>query len=79
MKNFINLAGESFNPKWVSIEEKLPMMLAEDFMTGTEYRVRYKDGTEGTSFVCDHNTWYHHAIEFGITHWFETLNKQKNE
>ena len=55
---------------WLSIEEYLPMMLAMDIMVGaTEYKVRYKDGTEGCSMVSDHNTWYYYAKETGITHW----------
>lgn len=56
---------------WLSIEEYLPMMMAKDIMIGgTEYKVRYEDGTEGYSVISDHNTWYYYAKEIGITHWF---------
>lgn len=56
---------------WLSIEDYLPMMMAMDIMIGgTEYKVRYEDGTEGCSMVSDHNTWYYNAKETGITHWF---------
>ena len=58
-------------PGWHSIEDKLPMMMAEDICTGTTYKVRYKDGSEGTSLVGDHNTWYYTAKEAGITHWLQ--------
>ena len=55
---------------WLSIEDYLPMMLALDItIGGTEYKVRYKDGTEGCSMVSDHSTWYYYAKEIGITHW----------
>ena len=55
---------------WLSIEDHLPMMLAMDIMVGgSEYKVRYEDGTEGTTMVSDHNTWYYYAKETGITHW----------
>lgn len=55
---------------WLSIEEYLPIMKAIDIMIGgTEYKVRYKDGTKGCSMVSDHNTWYYYAKEIGITHW----------
>ena len=55
---------------WLSIEEYLPMMKAMDIMIGgTEYKVRYEDGTEGCSMVSDHNIWYYYAKETGITHW----------
>ena len=47
------------------------MMLAMDIMIGgTEYKVRYYDGTEGITMVSDHNTWYYYAKEVGITHWW---------
>lgn len=56
---------------WVSIEEHLPMFLVGDIMQGySEYIVKYKDGIESVSRVSDHNTWYYHAKEQGITHWF---------
>lgn len=62
---------EDKTPKgWVSIEEHLPMMLAMDIRRGcTEYKVLYEDGHEDTSCVSDHNIWYYHAKETGITHW----------
>lgn len=63
---------ESTTPKgWVSIEDELPMMMALDIIKGyTEYKVKYLDGTEGISWVSDHNVWYYDAKEKGITHWF---------
>lgn len=56
---------------WLSIEDHLPMMKALDVVNfGTKYKVKYIDGTEGTTMVSDHNTWYYDAKERGITHWF---------
>lgn len=56
---------------WVSIEDHLPMMLAEDIEKGcTEYNVRYGDGEEGVTCVSDHNTWYYFAKNNNITHWW---------
>ena len=58
---------------WVSIEDHLPMMLAVDFLTGTAYKVKDKDGNEFESIVGDHNVWYYSAKEQGITHWYNQL------
>lgn len=59
---------------WVSIEDHLPMFLACDLMDGyTEYKVKFKDDTEGVSYVSDHTTWYYYAKENNITHWFNKL------
>lgn len=55
---------------WLSIEDYLPKCLAIDFLTGTTYRVRLNDGTEGYSTVGDHSVWYYEAKDFGITHWY---------
>lgn len=55
---------------WVSIDDFLPMMLAKDFLVGTEYKVKDKDGNEFMSVVGDHNTWHYGAKEQGITHWY---------
>ena len=56
---------------WVSIEDHLPMMLAIDIGEGaTRYKVKYKNGNEGESYVSDHGIWYHFAKKAGITHWF---------
>lgn len=56
---------------WVSIEDYLPKMKAIDVIVGgTEYKVRCSDGTEGTTMVSDHNTWYYYAKEVGINYWF---------
>lgn len=62
---------EDKKPKgWISIDEHLPMMWAIDVMQGyTEYKVKYKNGTTGTTKVADHNTWYYYAKDEGITHW----------
>ena len=58
---------------WLSIEEYLPMMLAQDIMNGYSiFKVRYADGKEGNTYVTDQNTWYYMAKVEGITHW---LNK----
>lgn len=55
---------------WLSIEDHLPYMFAIDVMQGySVFKVRYADGTEGTSPVADHNTWYYRAKGQGITHW----------
>lgn len=63
---------ESTTPKgWIDIEDELPMMMALDIVQGcTEYRVKFSDGTEGSTCVSDHNTWYVYAKQVGITHWF---------
>jgi hypothetical protein len=56
---------------WVSIEEHLPNLLACDISQGySEYKVKFKDGSEDISFVSDHIIWYHEAKHIGITHWF---------
>ncbi len=62
----------STTPKgWVSIEDELPMWLANDVAQGySEYKVKSSDGTEGFSCVSDHNTWYYYAKQVGITHWY---------
>jgi hypothetical protein len=58
---------------WLSIDEYLPMFLAEDIMEGgTIYEVKFKDNIHGHSMVSDHSQWYYHAKSEGITHW---LNK----
>lgn len=55
---------------WLSIEEHLPMMFANDIMQGySVFKVRDKDGKEYNSAVTDHNIWYYRAKEEGITHW----------
>ena len=63
---------ESTTPKgWVSIEDELPMWLANDVAKGfSEYKVKFLNGCEGITCVSDHNTWYYHAIDAGITHWW---------
>lgn len=56
---------------WLSIEEYLPMMCAEDVGQGyTTYKVKDIDGNEFESGVSDHNVWYYMAKENGITHWW---------
>ena len=56
---------------WLSIEDYLPQMYAVDIMQGyTLYKVKDKDGKEFESAVCDHNVWYYHAKDLGITHWW---------
>lgn len=56
---------------WLSIEEHLPMMYAKDIMQGySEFKIKYADGKEGVARVSDHNIWYYHAKEAGVTHWF---------
>lgn len=56
---------------WLSIEEHLPMMFAIDIMQGySVFKVRDKYGNEFETRVADHNTWYYHAKEIGITEWF---------
>lgn len=66
------IAEEPIIPKgWVSIEDHLPMWMAEDFMQGgTGYRIKFANGYEGTSMVSDHNVWYYEAKEADITHWW---------
>lgn len=63
---------ENDPPKgWVSIEEHLPKWLAIDVAIGcSTYKVKYKDGTEGTADVSDHDVWYYIAKKDGITHWW---------
>lgn len=63
---------EDTKPKgWISIEDHLPMMMAMDIMQGyTIYKVKCADGAEVETRVSDHNTWYYHAKEVGITHWW---------
>ena len=64
---------EDKTPKgWVSIEEHLPNCTVDDLLGKgySEYIVKDKDGNEFVSAVCDHNIWYYHAKEIGITHWF---------
>ena len=65
---------ENDPPKgWVSIEDHLPMWMAKDVQEGsTEYKVKFKDGTTGNTYVSDHSVWYYYAKEIGITHWFNT-------
>ncbi len=56
---------------WLSIEDHLPMWLADDLEQGySVYKVKDKEGNEFESFVTDHNLWYYKAKEAGITHWF---------
>jgi hypothetical protein len=56
---------------WLSIDEHLPMMLAEDISRGySVYKVRYSDGAEDITKVADHSVWFYEAKEAGITHWF---------
>lgn len=53
---------------WISIEDELPQWLAKDVARGyTEYKVKYENGTESTTWVTDPNTWYYYAKEAGIT------------
>ena len=63
---------ESTTPKgWVDIEDELPMWMALDVADGcTKYKVKFSDGSEGDTYVSDHNTWYVYAKHAGITHWF---------
>lgn len=58
---------------WLSIEDHLPMMFANDIMQGySVFKVKDDCGNEFDSRVTDHNIWYYDAKESGITHW---LNK----
>lgn len=55
---------------WLDIEQHLPMMFAIDILQGySVFKVRDADGNEFETKVTDHNTWYYHAKEIGITHW----------
>lgn len=55
---------------WLDIEQHLPMMFAIDILQGySVFKVRDADGNEFETKVADHNTWYYHAKEIGITHW----------
>jgi len=55
---------------WLSIEEHLPMMYANDIEKGySVFKVRDKNGNEFDSAVSDHNIWYYRAKEEEITHW----------
>ena len=68
----LDLQGPVIPKGWVSIEDHLPMMSASDLMTGyTTYKVKNIDNKESTTIVSDHNTWYYHAKENGITHWLK--------
>lgn len=56
---------------WCNIEEYLPKLIAMDVMQGySEYKVKYRDGSEGLTRVADHSTWYYYAREEGIVSWF---------
>ncbi len=56
---------------WVSIEDHLPMLYAKDIMQGySEFKGKNIFGEEFNCKVADGNTWYYHAKESGITHWF---------
>ena len=57
---------------WISIEDDLPQMFAIDFINQgySEFKVKFANGKEGTSWVCDHSVWYYEAKESGITHWW---------
>lgn len=55
---------------WVDIEHHLPMMFAIDILQGySVFKVRDVYGNEFEEKVSDHNSWYYHAKEIGITHW----------
>lgn len=63
------------NPKgWVSIEDALPMVTCGDVLENNALikfiKVKNDKGEEFESQVGDHNTWYYHAKENGITHWW---------
>lgn len=56
---------------WVSIEDYLPMMLAMDVVKGyTEYKVKFKDESEGVTCISDHTMWYYYAKEAGVKYWW---------
>lgn len=76
-KEELDALKERFKDKrpkgWLSIEDHLPVMLAKDIMQGySVFKVRDKSGKEFDTHVTDHNIWYYHAKDAGITHW---LNK----
>ena len=55
---------------WLNIEEHLPHMYIKDMKQGYSiFKVRDKSGNEFNSHVTDHNIWYDHAKDLGITHW----------
>ncbi len=64
--------GEVVPSGWISIEEHLPMVDVEDFISKgySEFKVKYANGKTGKGYVTDHNTWYYYSKEQGITHWF---------
>ncbi len=57
---------------WISIEDHLPQLTVDDFITKgySTYKVKDKDGNEFDSNVTDHSIWYYMAKDAGITHWF---------
>lgn len=65
------LSGPKVPEGWISIEKHLPKWMARDFERGcSEYMVRKADGTLLNACVSDHGTWYYHAKEKGVTHWW---------
>ncbi len=57
--------------QWISIQSHLPGWLLNDLTKGyTEYKVKNELGQIGISKVTDHNVWKHHAVDCGITHWW---------
>ena len=64
---------------WISIEDGLPQWRIEDFEQGySVYKVKFNDGYEDFTKVCDHGIWYYESKKIGITHWFngtESVNE----
>lgn len=59
---------------WISIEDELPMVTCGDVLKHNALikfiKVKNDKEEEFESQVGDHNTWYYHAKENGITHWW---------
>jgi hypothetical protein len=70
MKAF--LKGPKIPLGWVSIEDHLPFCSAGDYCDKgySEYKVKFADGTERLSGVCDHHIWYYEVKAIGVTHWY---------
>lgn len=70
------ISGPDSNLKgWVDIEEELPMVTCGDVLENNALvkfvKVKNTKEEEWESQVGDHNTWYYHAKEAGITHWWK--------
>lgn len=70
----IEVAEQSYNlaleDRWIPVsEDNLPKCLAKDYLSGGTEVLITNGKLVGTSKVMDHNIWYYHMKEIGITHW----------